>query len=149
VTVPKRLLGVDHGQVRIGLAVSDPDGKIASPLATYQRQRRDQDAAYFQALVKDEEIGQIILGLPIHADGREGCKATEVRAFGSWLEEIIGLPVIYWDERFTTVEAEAHLWSAGLTHKARKARRDRVSAQIILRSYLDTSQKEELRDGRK
>ena len=148
-TVPRRLLGVDHGQVRIGLAVSDPDNKIASPLATYQRQRRDQDAAYFQAVVKDEEIGQIILGLPIHAGGREGSKAAEVRAFGSWLREITGLSVVYWDERFTTVQAEAHLWSAGLTHKARKARRDRVSAQIILQSFLDANPKEELPDGRK
>jgi putative holliday junction resolvase len=137
VTVPKRLLGVDYGQVRIGLAVSDPDSKIASPLATYQRGSRDQDAAYFRGLIEQEEINRIILGLPVHSDGREGQKAAEVRAFGQWLEKATGLPVTFWDERFTTVEAEGYLWSAGLTHKARKARRDQVAAQILLQSYLD------------
>jgi putative holliday junction resolvase len=149
VTVPKRQLGVDYGEVRIGLAVSDPDGKIASPFSTYERRSRDQDAAYFQALVKQEEIKQIVLGLPVHADGREGSKAAEVKVFGQWLEETTGLPVVYWDERFTTVEAEGHLWSAGLTHKARRSRRDRVAAQILLQSFLDSGWKEEPRDERK
>jgi putative Holliday junction resolvase len=134
-------LGVDYGGVRIGLAVSDPDGKIASPLGTYQRHGRDKDAAHFKQLIEQEDIGRIVLGLPLHTDGREGHKATETRAFGQWLEEVTGLPVVYCDEQFTTVEAEAHLWSAGLTHKARKARRDRVAAQMILQSYIDNRTK--------
>lgn len=136
-TSPKRLLGVDYGQVRIGLAVTDPDRKIASPLETYRRRGDESDAVHFKALIEHEEIKQVVLGLPVHVDGREGKKAVEVRAYGSWLQGVTGVPVIYWDERFTTVEAENHLWSAGLTHKARKARRDRVAAQIILQSYLD------------
>jgi putative Holliday junction resolvase len=128
---------VDYGQVRIGLAVTDPDCKIASPLETYRRRGNEPDAAHFKGLIEHEEIKQIVLGLPVHADGREGQKAAEVRAYGSWLQEVTGVPVVYWDERFTTVEAESHLWSAGLTHKARKSRRDQVAAQIILQSYLD------------
>ena len=136
-TAPNRLLGVDYGQARIGLAVTDPDRKIASPLATYRRRGNDQDAHYFQTLVSEERIGQIIVGLPTHTDGREGKKAAEVRAWGQWLADVTSLPVLYWDERFTTVEAERQLWSAGLTHKARKERRDRIAAQIILQSYLD------------
>jgi putative Holliday junction resolvase len=132
-----RLLGVDYGQVRIGLAVCDPDRKIAFPLTTRERQGAERDAAYFQALVKEEAIAGLVVGLPLHTDGREGAKAVEARAFGAWLAEATGLPVVYWDERFTTVEAEAALWAAGLTHRRRKDRRDRVAAQILLQTYLD------------
>ena len=78
-----------------------------------------------------------MLGLPIHLSGREGQKAQESRAFGAWLTTATGLSVIFWDERFTTTEAESSLWDAGLTHKKRKQRRDRVAAQILLQSYLD------------
>jgi putative Holliday junction resolvase len=137
VTDRTRLLGVDYGSVRIGLAVSDPDRKIAFPLTTYTRRSQKQDEGYFRELMEAEEIGQIIIGLPVHLDGHEGTKAAEARAFGQWLSNITGLPVHFWDERFTTVEAEKHLWSAGLTHKRRKARRDLVAAQILLQSYLE------------
>lgn len=82
-------------------------------------------------------MGQVVVGLPVHLDGREGAKAAEARTFGRWLAEVTGLPVVFWDERFTTVEAEAALWEAGLTHARRKERRDRVAAQILLQGYLD------------
>lgn len=132
-----RLLGVDFGAARIGLAITDPDRKFAFPLATYERRGRDQDAAYFRALVVEEAIAGLVVGLPVHLDGHEGTKAAEARAFGRWLGETTGLPVVFWDERFSTVEAESALWAAGLTHKRRKARRDRVAAQIFLQAYLD------------
>ena len=132
-----RLLGVDYGTVRLGLAVSDRDRKIASPLVTYTRRGAAQDAAFFRCLVAAEEIAALVVGLPVHLDGREGEKAREARAFGSWLGATTQLPVTYWDERFTTVEAEAHLIDAGLTRKRRKQRRDRVAAQILLQAFLD------------
>jgi len=132
-----RLLGVDTGSVRVGLAVSDPERKIASPLETYRRRDQAQEARYFQRLVQHEDIAALVVGLPVHTDGREGVKAAEARQYAAWLTEVTGLPVVFWDERFTTVEAESHLWSAGLTHKQRKERRDRVAAQILLQSYLD------------
>ena len=132
-----RLLGVDYGVKRVGLSVSDPERKIAFPLATHERRSTEQDAAYFRSLVTEEAIGQLVVGLPVHLDGREGQKALEARGFGKWLGEVTSLPVVFWDERFTTVEAEAALWSAGLTHKKRKERRDRVAAQILLQAYLD------------
>jgi putative Holliday junction resolvase len=128
---------VDFGRVRVGLALSDPDRKIAFPLTTYQRQGAVRDAEYFRNLVKEEAVAALVVGLPLHCDGREGDKAAEARAFGTWLAETTGLPVTYWDERFTTVEAESSLWAAGLTHQQRKARRDRVAAQILLQAYLD------------
>jgi putative Holliday junction resolvase len=131
------LLGVDYGSVRIGLAISDPERRLASPLAVYERRGRERDAEYFRALTTAEEVAALIVGLPVHLDGREGQKAAEARAFGAWLAETTGLPVTFWDERFSTVEAESALWQAGLTHKKRKARRDRVAAQILLQAYLD------------
>jgi putative holliday junction resolvase len=137
VSASTRLLGVDYGTARVGLAVTDPDRKFAFPLATYERRGRDPDAAYFRALVAEEGIGGLVVGLPVHLDGREGAKAAEARAFGRWLGETTGLPVVFWDERFSTVEAEAALWAAGLTHRRRKAWRDRVAAQIFLQAYLD------------
>src|SRR5438067_11340411 len=85
-----RLLGVDYGQVRVGLAVSDPDRKIAFPLATYQRRGPERDAVYFRALVAAEAITGLVVGLPVHLDGREGVKAAEARAFAAWLAGVTG-----------------------------------------------------------
>jgi putative Holliday junction resolvase len=130
-------LGVDYGDVRVGLATSDPDRKIAFPLTTYSRAGQARDAAFFSALVKEEAVVGLVVGLPVHLDGREGIKAAAARAFGEWLGAATGLPVVYFDERFSTAQAEAALWDAGLTHKRRKSRRDRVAAQIILQAYLD------------
>jgi putative Holliday junction resolvase len=132
-----RLLGVDFGSVRIGLAVSDPDRKFAFPLEVRERGSRDADAAFFRALVEREEIGGLVVGLPVHLSGREGTSAVEARTFGAWLGEQTGLPVVFYDERFTTVQAESALWEAGLTHKRRRARRDKVAAQMLLQAYLD------------
>jgi putative Holliday junction resolvase len=132
-----KLLGVDYGTVRVGVAVTDAERKFAFPLTTYQRRTRDEDAVFFRDLVAREEVGGMVVGLPVHTDGREGEKATEARAFGAWLALTTGLPVAFFDERFTTAQAESALWSAGLTHRRRKERRDRVAAQILLQAYLD------------
>ncbi|MFL5341375.1 MAG: Holliday junction resolvase RuvX [Gemmataceae bacterium] len=132
-----RLLGVDYGQVRVGLAISDPERIIASPLLTYVRTDADRDAVFFRDLVRAEEVVALVVGLPVHLSGREGEKAIEARTFGAWLAGVTGLPLVFWDERFTTREAEGHLKSAGLSHKRRKDRRDRVAAQILLQTYID------------
>ena len=132
-----RLLAVDFGTVRVGLAITDPNRLIASPLGIYTRENTATDALFFQEIVRSEQVGLLVVGLPIHNDGREGIKAVEARQFGTWLTQITSLPVVYWDERFTTVEAESALWSAGLTHKKRRNRRDSVAAQILLQGYLE------------
>jgi putative Holliday junction resolvase len=137
VSAAGRLLGVDYGTVRVGLAISDPDRKIAFPLTTYTRRSRDSDATWIRNLVAEERIVGLVVGLPVHTSGDEGVKALEARAFGAWLTEATGLSVVFYDERFTTVLAESALWEAGLTHKKRKARRDRVAAQMFLQAYLD------------
>ena len=132
-----RLLGIDTGTKRVGLAISDADRIIASPLTTLERQNPESDAQFFRDLIARESVVGIVVGLPMHTDGREGVKAQEARAYGDWLAKITGLPVEYADERFTTVHAESALWDAGLTHQKRKDRRDRVAAQIMLQAYLD------------
>jgi putative Holliday junction resolvase len=137
VSGPGRLLAVDYGNVRIGLAISDPDRKIASPLTTYARRSAQSDAEFFRQLTREEQIVALVVGLPVHLSGREGQSSEQARAFGKWLNDVTALPIVFFDERFTTVEAEAHLLDAGLTNKRRKARRDRVAAQILLQSYLD------------
>ncbi len=132
-----RLLGVDFGTVRVGLAVCDAERIIASPLTVYERRNPALDAEYFRKLVQAEQIVGLVVGLPVHMSGDEGEKAKEARAFGDWLAEVTKLPVVYWDERFTTKAAESHLREAGLTHQRRKERRDKVAAQIVLQAYLD------------
>jgi putative holliday junction resolvase len=132
-----RLLGVDYGKARVGLAVSDPARQIAFPLEVRERRGQDADAAYFRELAEREEVGGLVVGLPVHLDGREGPAAVEARAFGAWLAEATGLSVVFCDERFSTVQAESALWEAGLTHRLRKERRDKVAAQMLLQAYLD------------
>jgi putative holliday junction resolvase len=132
-----RLLGVDFGSVRIGLAVCDADRIIASPLEIRERKGDVADAAYFRQVVEREQIGGLVVGLPVHTDGRIGVKAKEAQAFGTWLAGVTGLPVVYADERFSTAFAESALWAAGLTHKKRKQRRDAVAAQVMLQAYIE------------
>lgn len=132
-----RILGIDPGKVRIGLAVSDAERRLASPLTVYTRKDDEQDATFFRRTVEQEEAGLLVVGLPVHTDGREGIQAQEARALGAKLQTWTGLPCLFWDERFTTRLAESELWTAGLTHRRRKERRDKVAAQMLLQSYLE------------
>jgi putative Holliday junction resolvase len=132
-----RLAGVDYGTVRIGIAITDPEQRIASPLANYTRRSEKADAEYFRKLVADERIARFVVGLPVHLDGRESAKSGEARKFGQWLEQITALPIVYFDERFTSVEAEQALMGAEMTKKKRKLRLDKLAAQILLAAYLE------------
>ena len=138
---PGRIGGVDYGTVRIGVAVSDPDRTMASPLEIYARRSAALDAKYFQQLAKEERIVLWVVGLPVHLDGRESQKSQEARRFGKWLTEITALPVEFFDERFTSVQAEEILQAAELTSKRRKKRLDMLAAQIMLTAYLESQSK--------
>ena len=138
-----RIAGIDFGTVRIGIALSDPGRSIASPYENYTRHGTREDARRFVRLVEEEEVTLLVVGLPIHLDGRESEKSREARAFGKWLEEVTGVPVVFFDERFTSVEAEQYLLDAELTSKRRKRRMDMVAAQIMLTAYLESN----ARDG--
>jgi putative Holliday junction resolvase len=137
VSARTRLLGIDHGKARLGLAISDPERRIASPLANYTRRDPEQDGRYLKTVIEAEDIGELVIGLPVHLSGHEGEQARAAREFGGWLKMLTGLPCVFWDERFSTWEAESSLWEAGLTHKKRKARRDQVAAQVLLQAYID------------
>jgi len=136
-SAPGRIAGIDYGHVRIGIAISDPERKIVSPLENYTRRGSEQDAQRFRRLVADERVVLLVVGLPIHLDGRESEKSVEARQFGQWLGEVTGLPVEFFDERFTSHEAEQLLLAADLTRKRRKKRMDMLAAQIMLNGYLE------------
>ncbi len=136
-----RVAGIDFGTVRIGIAISDPQRTIASPYENYTRRGRDQDARRFRRLTEEEQVSLFVVGLPLHLDGRESEKSREARAFGRWLEQTTGVPVEYFDERFTSTEAEQFLLDAQLTKKRRKQRLDMLAAQIMLAAYLESRAK--------
>lgn len=136
-----RVAGIDFGTVRIGIAVSDAGRSIASPLENYTRRSPEQDARRFRQIAADEQVGLFVVGLPVHLDGRESQKSLEARQFGQWLAEVTGVPVEFYDERFTTAEAEEILLGAELTSKRRKKRRDMLAAQIMLAAYLESHTK--------
>lgn len=134
---PMRIAGIDFGTVRIGIALADTEVGIAGPFENYNRRSLALDADYFQTLVKEERIGRFVVGLPVHLHGGESQKSQEARKFGEWLENSTGVEVEYFDERFTTSEADRILGDAKLTKKQRQARRDQLAAQIMLTAYLE------------
>jgi putative holliday junction resolvase len=134
-----RLAGIDFGTVRIGLAVSDPDRRLASPYEIYHRRNTAADAEYFRQFVREERIVGFVVGLPVHTSGEESQKSAEARVFGKWLHQVTGQPIRYYDERYTSVLAEQSLMEARLTRKRRKMRLDKVAAQLILAAYLESS----------
>ncbi|MEX0718494.1 MAG: Holliday junction resolvase RuvX [Planctomycetaceae bacterium] len=137
-----RLLGMDYGTKRVGVALSNPDQTIASPLETWEGQDEAQEERRLKTLVEDYGVAGLVIGLPVHMSGAEGGMAAEARAFGKYLAAVTGLPVRFWDERFTSIEADEHLLSADLSRKKRKGIRDRLAAQILLQNYLDAPDRE-------
>jgi putative Holliday junction resolvase len=133
-----RLLGLDFGTKRVGVAVSDVEQRYAAPLTVFVRSSAKGDAAALLRLVAEYAVVGLIVGLPVHMSGDEGRSARLAREFGTWAGRVTGLPVVYWDERHTSTIAESHLLSAGLSEKKRKAKLDAVAAQIMLQSCLDT-----------
>ena len=140
-SLPGRLAGIDYGTVRIGIAVTDPEQRLASPFENYTRRGAAADAAYFKRLAAEERIVRFVVGLPVHLDGRESEKSREARRFGEWLAATTGVAVVFFDERFTSTEAEHYLAQAELTKKKRKARLDKLAAQIMLTAYLESGER--------
>ncbi len=134
----KRVAGIDFGTVRIGIAISDPLGQIASPHSVYERRGPDADGKFFQQFVDDEQVGLFVVGLPVHMSGDESEKSGEARAFGSWLKAITDVDIVFLDERYTSQQADEHLAQGSLSRKQKKARRDMIAAQILLAAYLES-----------
>lgn len=136
----KHKIGLDVGDVRIGVAVSDLLGIAANPRETYVRKKGDitADIKYFCEYAKREDADAFVLGLPKNMDGTEGDRVTITREFGDMLKDASGIPVYYQDERLTTVSAERMLISADVRREKRKQVIDKVAATIILQAYLDS-----------
>ena len=129
-------MGLDLGERRIGVAVSDPTGFLASARELIQSIGRAKDVAVVVERVRAEGVSTVVVGVPVNMDGSYGPMAEKSRRFGAALEEA-GLEVVYWDERLTTTEASRYLRDTGMKRQKRRESIDSAAAAILLQSYLD------------
>jgi len=139
-TAEVRILALDVGTRRIGLAISDPLGLTAQGLGVLERKDWDRDLARLLEIARPYQVQEILVGLPRHMDGRLGEQAGEILALARALGEILGARVVTWDERLSTVEAERLLIQADMSRKRRRRVVDQVAASLILQAYLDGRQ---------
>ena len=135
-----RIMAVDYGDARTGLAVSDPGGLLAGDAWTVNGWDPQAVADEIAREAKTRSVGRIVLGLPRNMDGSEGARAEKSRAFGTLLQKKTGLEVVMWDERLTTVDAHRILSGAGKHGKKRREKIDAVAATLILEGYLGSGQ---------
>lgn len=132
-----RILAVDYGRRRIGLAVSDALGLVARPLATLERTNRRDDLRRLREIIRQHDIRRIVVGYPLHLDGTAGEMASEAARFAARIEKQLGVPVELVDERLSSWEAEQMLAAGRAAPRKRAAERDQVAAAVILRDYLE------------
>jgi putative Holliday junction resolvase len=135
-----RVLGVDYGRARIGLALSDPTGLFAQGLCVLQRETDSQAVADIVEVIQQYEVEEVVVGLPKNMNGTVGERAEQCKAFAEQLQQAAGIPVRLFDERLTTVAAERLLIAADMRRKRRKQVVDEVAATLLLQSYLDWKQ---------
>ena len=133
----RRILALDYGTKRIGVALSDELGWTAQPLETIARKSLDADVARIRELVRRHEVKEIVIGMPVQLDGHAGPAAQSARQFQEVVQTAAGVPVIAWDERLTTKAAEQMLIEADVSRKKRKGAVDRIAAALLLKSYLE------------
>ena len=131
-----RVMAIDYGDQRIGLALSDFTGTLVGRAWTLHEWNLDRAIEAIAAVVKENEVGRLVLGLPKNMDGSEGPRAEKSRAVAARLTEATGLDVVLWDERRSSVEAHAILHANGRKEKKHRARVDAVAASLILEGYL-------------
>ena len=132
-----RLLGLDVGDRRVGIALSDETATLATGLETLERVGPRKDLKAIAALVREHEVSDVVVGLPRRLDGSLGEQAQKVLQFMDELRDVVKVPVVSWDERFTSVMATQALIEGGVSRRARKGVVDKVAATLILQSYLD------------
>lgn len=138
-----RALGIDFGERRIGIAVSDPSGRFAMPLTTIERRNDRSAIRAIEEIARREEVGLLVIGEPVGLEGERGPNAERARRFGERLAERMGLPLRVVGEALTTVEASARLRQAGIDPRQDPARLDAVAAQILLQEALDAERPSE------
>jgi putative Holliday junction resolvase len=132
-----RVLGLDYGMRRIGVALSDGLGLTAQPLETVVN-KADQVMERLQAIIASRQVSKIVIGLPKHLNNQEGVKADEARAFGARLQQATGLPIEFIDERLSTVAAARILMESNLSGQKKRQVIDKLAAAIILQTWLDS-----------
>jgi len=132
-----RVLGIDYGDRKIGLAMSDKLGLTAQAFESYRLKSKKEDEEYFKNLVSKFEISEVVVGLPLRMDGSLGTRAKKTQEFAHWLENVLSLPVAFWDERLTTQQANKILLHHKRKAKFKKDLEDQISAVIILSTYLE------------
>ena len=137
-----RILGLDLGDVRIGVAVSDPDRRLALPLGTVQVGHPPGEMRAVVDLVREHDVTLVVIGEPVSLDGERRARATHAANFADALRAMLTVPVVLHDERFSTVEAERSLRAAGVTGARRRSVVDAAAAQVILQSWLDAHRSE-------
>jgi putative Holliday junction resolvase len=137
-----RILAVDHGEKQIGLALSDPTGTIASPFKVIKHVSRLMDAAQVANLVSENEAGLIVVGQSFDEEGKPNLAGRRAARFAEALKEQTPIPVILWDESFSTQEARATRIEMGVSRKKRAGHMHELAAVMILRSYLDANRPE-------
>lgn len=137
-----KIMSVDYGDARTGLAVCDRTEFLASPVGTIEERNAQILAMKVAHMAEQYEVGMIVIGLPINMNGSEGPRAQKCRAFGELVEAVTELPVVMWDERSTTVSAHNILNETNVRGKERKKVVDTVAATLILESYLDYRRKQ-------
>ena len=138
--LPGRVLGIDFGDRRLGLAVSDPLRRIAQGLPTLHRESKRHDLRTLKSLARDREVSLIVLGNPLNMNGTEGSQSLKVREFAGDLEQHVGIAVRLWDERLTSVEAGRVFEQSGRKASRHPATVDQMAAVILLQSFLDSQQ---------
>jgi putative Holliday junction resolvase len=132
-----RAIGLDVGDKTVGIALSDPLGYTAQGLPTLERTKWSEDLGHLVALVQEQGVTQLVVGLPLNMNGSEGPRAAVSRKLGEALAKQTGLPVDYWDERLTTVAAQRVLLEADVSRKKRRQVIDKLAAQLILQGWLE------------
>ena len=136
-----RKMGIDYGDRRIGIALTDALCIISSPYEVFQNQSLQQSINHIDKLIKEFDVDEVALGLPLNMDGTEGERAKLHREFGEALANFSGVKVFYVDERLTSAEAEELLIASGVRREKRKELIDKISAQIILQTYLNQTKR--------
>jgi len=134
-----RILGVDHGEKRIGLAVSDPTATIASPFKVIEHISRLMDAAQVASLAQENEVGLIVIGQSFDEEGRPNLAGRRAAKFANALKEQTNIPIILWDESFSTQDARMTRIELGVSRKKRAGHQDALAAVVILQSYLESN----------
>ncbi|MBR0237087.1 MAG: Holliday junction resolvase RuvX [Thermoguttaceae bacterium] len=138
---PGKIAAVDFGTVRLGVAITDFDRKMAFPYENLTRRTQRLDGQWFTEFVKEERVVCFVVGLPLYPSGDESPKSVQAREFGAWLEALTNVPVVFYDERYSSKFADELMRDADFSSKKKKANRDKLAAYVLLASYLEALNK--------